>query len=311
MFVLGIDAGGTKTVCLLADEDGHVRASARGPGANLATLGELEVEKVLHEVMERALASERGLPAAICLGVAGVDRVEDASVIRGIMRRIGHKASVLVVNDALIALEAGAGEGQGIVLIAGTGSICYGRNAEGLAARSGGWGAILADEGSGWWIGQRAMQAVMRQADGRGPATALTPRVLAHFDVTEPWQLVHEVYYRNQRRRLIASLGEHVESAASDGDAVARQIIADAAGELVTSARSVAEQLQMRGVQFPLVLAGSIFRVVGSLVAGVIAGVAEVVPRSQPLLLDVEPAVGAVRLALAEARGGARIPTYV
>jgi N-acetylglucosamine kinase-like BadF-type ATPase len=311
MVVLGIDAGGTKTVCLLADEDGRVRASARGPGANLATLGELEVEKVLYDVMEQVLASQSDVPAVICVGIAGVDRAEDAAVIRGIMRRIGHKAPALVVNDALIALEAGAGSGPGIVIIAGTGSICYGRNDRGQAARAGGWGPVLADEGSGWWIGQRAVQAVMRQADGRGPATALTPRVLAHFEISEPQELVHEIYYRDHRRRLIASLGEEVEAAASEGDVVARQIVTNAAVELVIAARSVAERLEIRGLQFPLVLAGSIFRVMPSLLADVTARVAEVAPRSQPSLLEVEPALGAVHLALAEARGGARIPTYV
>jgi N-acetylglucosamine kinase-like BadF-type ATPase len=135
----------------------------------MATLGELEVEKVLHEVMELGVGGAVRRPRSICLGIAGVDRAEDAAIIRSIMRRIGNKAPVLVVNDALIALEAGAGDGPGIVLIAGTGSICYGRNDEELAGRAGGWGYILADEGSGWWMGQRAIQAVMRQADGEGP----------------------------------------------------------------------------------------------------------------------------------------------
>ncbi len=311
MFVLGIDAGGTKTVCLVADERGHVLGSARGPGANLASLGELEVEKVLHEVMEQAMVGQSGAPAVICLGIAGVDRADDAAIIRSIMRRIGNKAPVLVVNDALIALEAGAGDGPGIVLIAGTGSICYGRNERGLAARAGGWGYILADEGSGWWMGQRAIQAVMRQADGRGPATLLTPRVLAHFGVTDAAMLVFEVYYHDPRRRLIAGLGPAVQASVDEGDPVAREIVADAAGELALAARSVAEKLEMRGVQFPLVLSGGAFRVVTSLLADLTIRVAEVVPRGQPRLLDVEPAMGAVRLAVAEARGGARIPTYV
>ena len=311
MFVLGIDAGGTKTVCLLADEHGHVLRSARGPGANLASLGELEVEKVLHEVMEQAVTGQSGVPAVICLGIAGVDRVEDAAIIRSIMRRIGNKAPVLVVNDALIALEAGAGDGPGIVLIAGTGSICYGRNERGQAARAGGWGYILADEGSGWWMGQRAVQAVMRHADGRGPATSLTSRVLAHFGVSEAGMLVHEVYYHDPRRRLIAGLGPAVQAAVDEGDAVARQIVAEAAGELALAARSVAEKLEMRGAQFPLVLAGGVFRVVTSLLADLTSRVADVVPRGKPRLLEVEPAMGAVRLAVAEARGGARIPTYV
>lgn len=311
MFVIGIDAGGTKTVCLLADQEGVVRASARGPGANLQLLGELEVEKVLYELMDGVLTGQDGPPAAICLGIAGADRPEDFATIRGIMRRIGQKAPVLVVNDALVALVAGAGEGPGIVIIAGTGSICYGRNDRGQAARAGGWGAVLGDEGSGWWIGRRALAAVMHQADGRGPATSLTPRVLAHFEVPDPQALVHEVYYRDPRRRRVAALGPAVQAAVAEGDPIARQIVTEGAEALVAAARSVATRLEMRGVAFPLVLAGGIFRVLPAMRDEVTARVAEVAPRSQPRLLDAEPAVGAVRLALAEARGGARLPTYI
>ena len=312
MFVLGIDAGGTKTVCLLADGDGRVRASARGPGANLQSLGELEVEKVLHEVMDSVLAGERTAPAAICLGIAGVDRPHDNAIIRGIMRRIGHKAPVLVINDALAALVAGAGDdGPGIVLIAGTGSICYGRNEAGLAARAGGWGYILGDEGSGWWIGREALSAVMRAGDGRGPATLLTAGVLEHFALDQVSDLVHEVYYRDTRRRAVAGLSGVVQGATDAGDVVARQILSDAADELVLAVRSVATRLEMRGLQFPLVLSGSLFRVVPTLLSDVLVRLAEVAPRSQPKVLDVEPAMGAVRLALAEAHGGARIPQYL
>lgn len=311
MVVLGLDAGGTKTVCLLADGEERVLASARGPGANLQALGELEVEKVLYEVMESALAGYDGTPDAICLGIAGVDRPADATIIRGIMRRIGHKAPVLVVNDALIALVAGAGEGPGIVLIAGTGSICYGRNERGEAARSGGWGYILADEGSGWWIGRRALTAVMRQHDGRGPVTTLTPRVLAHYRQTTPDGLIHEIYYREDGRRSVAAVASLVQAAADDGDVVAREILVEGAEELVVAARSVATRLEMRGVAFPLVLAGGLFRVLPTLRAEVLSRVVEVAPRSRPRVLDVEPALGAVRLALAEARGGARVPRYI
>lgn len=312
MFVLGIDAGGTKTVCLLADGDGRVRASARGPGANLQSLGELEVEKVLHEVMDSVLAGERTAPAAICLGIAGVDRPHDNAIIRGIMRRIGHKAPVLVINDALAALVAGAGDdGPGIVLIAGTGSICYGRNEAGLAARAGGWGYILGDEGSGWWIGREALSAVMRAGDGRGPATLLTAGVLEHFAFDQVSDLVHEVYHRDTRRRAVAGLSGVVQGATDAGDVVARQILSDAADELVLAVRSVATRLEMRGLQFPLVLSGSLFRVVPTLLSDVLVRLAEVAPRSQPKVLDVEPAMGAVRLALAEAHGGARIPQYL
>src|SRR5436190_11502585 len=99
--VLGIDAGGTKTVCMLADERGQIIAEARGGGANLQSAGELEVEKVLHEVMEGVLAGHDERPDAICLGTAGVDRPDDGEAVRGIMRRIGYKSRTVVVNDAL------------------------------------------------------------------------------------------------------------------------------------------------------------------------------------------------------------------
>src|SRR6185369_3788449 len=116
-------------------------------------------------------------------GIAGVDRPDDARVVRGIMRRIGYKAKTLVVNDALVALEAGAPEQPGIVVIAGTGSIAYGRNDRNQSARAGGWGYVLGDEGSGYWIGRAALRAVLREADRRGPQTLLTSLLLKYYRV--------------------------------------------------------------------------------------------------------------------------------
>src|SRR3954470_15784363 len=185
MHVLGIDAGGSKTVCLLADDRGTIVSEARGPGANLHAAGELAVEKVLHEVMEQAIGDRPIAAGAICLGIAGVDRLDEAQTVRAIMRRIGYKSRVVVVNDALIALVAGARDEPGILINAGTGSIVYGRNADGEAARAGGWGHMIGDEGSGYWIGREALAAVMRASDGRGPATALTADVLAHFEIAD------------------------------------------------------------------------------------------------------------------------------
>lgn len=309
--MLGIDAGGTKTVCLLADEQGAILAQSRGGGANLQAHGELEVEKVLHHVMDTALGERDILPTAICLGIAGVDRPHDSDAVRGIMRRIGSKARILVVNDALIALVAGAGDRPGIVIIAGTGSIAYGRNAAGRAARAGGWGYLLGDEGSGFWIGRRALSAIVRAADGRGPATELTERVMARLKLVRPSDLVQETYYRDLRRGAIAGLAPVVDEARAAGDAVASEILAQAAHELTAAAGSVVNRLGMRGEVFPTILAGGIFKAVPWLAADVMRLMLEVAPRSDSRVLDVEPAVGAVRLALAEARGAARIPAYL
>jgi N-acetylglucosamine kinase-like BadF-type ATPase len=310
MHVLGIDAGGTKTVCLLADERGMIVSEGRGPGANLHVAGELGVEKVLHELMEQAIGDRGIAPAAICLGIAGVDRDAEARTVHAIMRRIGQRSRVVVVNDALIALVAGAKDAPGIVIISGTGSIAYGRNQSGEAARAGGWGHMLGDEGSGYWIGREALGAVMRAADGRGPDTALSADVLAHFSIADVSQLPRIVYDHEQPRTSVAALGPLVQHASARGDAVASRILERAADELVLAATSVATRLAMRGDAFTVFLAGGVFRVVPWLADELPRRLVEVAPRCQVQLLDEEPAVGAVWLALAEARGGAQLPQY-
>ena len=310
MHVLGIDAGGTKTVCLLADGHGAVVSEARGPGANLHASGEPAVETVLRGVIDAAIARRAVVPAAICLGMAGVDRDDEARAVRAIMCRIAPKARALVVNDALIALVAGAGDAPGIVIIAGTGAIAYGRNPAGEAARAGGWGHMIGDEGSGFWIGREAVAAVMRAADGRGPATRLTQEILAHFTAEDVSRLPRIVYDRDEPRRRVAALGPIVQRAAGAGDAVATRILESAADELVLAARSVAARLEMRGDPFTFFLAGGVFPVVPWLADELPRRLREVAPRGQVRRLDREPAAGAVWLALAEARGGAHVPRY-
>ena len=311
MHVLGIDAGGTKTVCLLADAEGRIVSEARAGGANLQAAGELEVEKVLHAVMEDALGERDLQPAAICLGIAGVDRESDAVAVRGIMRRIGFKTRTLVVNDALIALVAGAGNQPGIVIVAGTGSIAYGRDAKGRAARSGGWGYVLGDEGGGFWIGRSALHAVVREFDGRGPRTTLTDRVLAAMHLDRPTDLIHAVYAGGLHRYAIANIAPVVQQAADAGDAVAADIVSRAGVELAAAATSVITRLEMRGELFPTLLAGGVFRGVPALVQHVATRLAEVAPRSEVRLLGDEPAMGAVTLALAAARGPVSLPAYI
>jgi N-acetylglucosamine kinase-like BadF-type ATPase len=309
MLVLGIDAGGTKTVCQLADDQANILAESRGGGANLQASGELEVEKVLHQVIERALVNASARPAAICLGMAGVDRPRDADVVRGILLRIGHRAQPYVVNDALIALEAGVPGGAGVVVVAGTGSIAYGRDAQGRAARAGGWGYVLGDEGSGYWLGRHALRAVVRAADGRGRTTALTARVLAHFHVDRPQDLVWEIYGSGLKPTAIASLAAEVGAAAMEGDTLAEDIINAGAVELAGAAASVARRLSLE--RCPVVLAGGVLRGVAPLRERVVANLSRALPDAEARVLEVEPALGAVRLALSLAAGRPAIPTYV
>jgi N-acetylglucosamine kinase-like BadF-type ATPase len=311
MPVLGIDVGGAKTVCLLADLDGAIVAtSLRGAGANLQAVGPAGLETVLRSVIDETLGDRGITPSAVCLGVAGMDRAEDEVAVRQVMTLLGYEHHVLVVNDALIALVAAVGDAPGVVIVAGTGSMAYGRNAADHAARAGGWGYVLGDEGSGYWIGRLALRAVVRHADTRGPATRLTPRLLTHFGVERPSELIRKVYHERLSASAIASLAHYVQEARDEGDAVAADILTVAARELTTAAIAVVTRLGLTDEAFTFVLSGGIFRGVPWLRDQLTRALPAVAPKSTTVHLQKQPAVGAVRLALSHLRGGARVPAY-
>jgi N-acetylglucosamine kinase len=293
-YVIGIDAESTKTVGLLADETGKVLAEVRGSGANLQTHGELEVEKVFDEIME-ALRQGRTI-SAVGLGIAGVDRPHDEAVIRGILRRLGHRETVRVVNDAAIALVAGASDGVGIVVLAGTGSISYGQDRAGKSARSGGFGFLLADEGSGYWLGHQALRATVRAADGRGPDTRIMPIVFEALEVSSVSDLVPRVYEKGLPKHRIAALAPLVEQARVRGDPLAVELVDRAGRELALAARAVHRQIDLGHAPFPVVLAGGVFKACPTLHETLSSHLE--LPGAQPMLLATEPASGAVALAL-------------
>lgn len=310
MDVLGIDAGGSKTVAWLADQDGRVLGEGRGSGANLHSAGELATEKALYEVIHGALGDRPAMPEVVAVGMAGMDRPDDEAVVRGILRRLGCRGQVVAVNDAHIALVAGADELPGVVVIAGTGSIAYGIGPAGTAARAGGWGEVYGDEGSAFWVGARALAAVVRAADRRGPATALTTLVLRHAGVERIDGLVRHVHTRPDRRPFITAMAGLVARADADGDAVAGEILRAATDELALAARSVIEQLGMRGERFHVVLSGGLFKMASVMVSLLAVRVTDLAPKATTGLLTDEPALGAVRLARRAAEGRLRLPVY-
>src|SRR6185295_7816095 len=146
--------------------------------------------------------------------------------------------------------------------------------------------------------------------DGRGPATRLTAAILSHLNVHDESRLPRIVYDREVLRMTVGAVGPIVQEAADQGDAVARRILERAADELVLAAQSVASRLEMRGDEFTFFLSGGVFRVVPWLAAELSRRLVEVAPRCQVEILNEEPAVGAVWLALAEAQGKANVPRY-
>jgi N-acetylglucosamine kinase len=292
--IVGVDAGGTKTVGMVADSSGHILRSARGTGANLHVHGELAVEKVLAGLLDELCPDER--PETLCLGMAGVDRPGEDSVVRSLLRRLGFRGNAVVVNDAIIAIAAGAVDRVGVVVIAGTGSIAYGIDRRGKTARAGGLGPMLADEGSAGWIGHKALVAAVRAAEGRGESTLLKDAIFHALSVAALPDLPAMAYGGGLTRERMAELAPTVIGVAQTGDAVAGRILDEASTELASAARSVALQLDFLGAPYPLIFSGGLFAGLPSLVES-IARKAEL-PGAIPCRLKRDPAEGALSMAL-------------
>lgn len=292
--IVGVDAGGTKTAGVVADESGHVLRSVRAAGANLHVHGELAVEKVLAGLLDELCPEER--PEALCLGMAGVDRPGEDALIRALLRRLGFRGNAMVVNDALVAIAAGAPDRVGVVVIAGTGSIAYGVDRRGRSARAGGLGPMLADEGSAGWVGHRALLAAVRATEGRGESTVLKDAIFSVLTVGSLSDLPAMAYGGGLTRERLAELAPTVIAVAQNGDRVAQGILEEASTELASAARSVVRQLDFAGAPYPLIFSGGLFKGLPGLVDAVSRKAR--LEGAVPYRLAREPAEGALDLAL-------------
>jgi glucosamine kinase len=169
-YYLGIDGGGSKTTCAVGDEDSVIATAVAG-ASNIVRVGETEARRSLHQAIAQACVAAGISPQQVtraCIGAAGAASADVVATIRRIVAEI-VSAEVVVTGDMEIALEAAFASGAGIIVIAGTGSIAYGRDAQGNVVRAGGWGFAVSDEGSAHWIGRNAVAAIFRALDaGRG-----------------------------------------------------------------------------------------------------------------------------------------------
>lgn len=218
--LLGVDGGGSKTVALLAGRAGQLLGRGRAGASNYHSVGAEHACAELRRAIASAFDAARIVPrppAAICLGLAGVDRPEDRALFQNWAAHEWPGIPVIVVADAELVLHAGTPEGRGVAIIAGAGSIVYGRSRAGKLARAGGWGYLLGDEGSGYAVGLAALRAVARAADGRGPPTMLTDLILGRWSLPAPQTLIRRVYAPETSRAEIAALADLVVRAASRG----------------------------------------------------------------------------------------------
>jgi glucosamine kinase len=304
--VIGVDGGGSKTHVIVADEEGIELASAEGGGSAVSPGRATRSADAIAAAVETALSGEDRdavTIAALVVGVAGAGREEER---RALGRELSGRAiadDVQVLTDAAIAVSDAFGDGPGILLISGTGSIAYGRGPTGDVARCGGWGPNIGDEGSGTWIGRRALGVVSAASDGREPATALTGAILTAAQVNEPEELIP--WAAASDNATIAALAPIVFSTARN-DARANAIVDFAAEELVLHVRSLGQRLfGDERAAIPIAFAGGLLKRGSLLRRKVEQRLRTAVPGGTVRAEPVVPARGAIRLALQRLRAPA------
>jgi len=247
VYFLGVDGGQSSTTALIGDAHGKVIGWATAGPCNHVATSEARAKflRVMRECIGEA-ASRAGLAAdggrwrfsAACLGMSG--GTEDKSALLGELIDSEH---LVITDDAAIALEGATDGAAGVVVIAGTGSIAFGRNTRGETARAGGWGYVFGDEGGAFDIVRQALRAVLREHEGWGAHTVLTPALLEAAGASDANEMLHLFYKPEWPRSRVASLASIVNRIAEEGDPLATGVLHNSAQQLALLAGSVRTQL--------------------------------------------------------------------
>lgn len=302
--VIGFDAGGTKTTCCVMGLDGTVLAKGRAGTGNYQIVREAGVgEAVAGSFQEAAgqLAKPLNVRAAF-LGIAGVTTATDRERVTHVVKGLHIAPSWQVAGDAVIALAAGTGGREGVVVIAGTGAICWGCDADGRSAVASGWGYLLGDEGSGFQVAQAGLIAAFNAYDGRGPATPMVELFLQAAGLTQMPDFVGRIYGDTGARRWVAGLAPVVFAAAAQGDRIAAEILAAAGDAHARAVVAVAHQLSFPS-ELPVVAAGGLFEKADGVYDRLAMRLADLLPAARLMRPAVEPAIGACYLARRLAAG--------
>lgn len=244
-YFLGVDGGQSGTTAVIGDAAGHIVGwASAGPCNHVAPQeAQAKFRRVIGEcIVQAASRAGMGEPPlhfrSACLGMSGGPDDKDA-----LLRELVKAAHITVTHDAMIALAGATGGEPGIVVIAGTGSIAFGQNPRGETARAGGWGHLFGDEGGAFDIVRRALHAVLREHEGWGPRTALSPALLESTSARDANEMLHLFYTPEWPRSRVAALARVVNTIAEEGDPIAAEILRHAAQDLAMLAASVRRQL--------------------------------------------------------------------
>ncbi len=259
MYYIGIDGGGTKTKCVLADNNLQIISSAEGEASNPLAVGFDNSASVILKLIKNVLSKKKSAKVIyIVAGIAGCGRETHAKHLKMFMEveLRKHKInfnSLKIVSDAEVAFEGALGGKCGALLIAGTGSILLGKDKEGNFFRTGGCGKIIGDEGSGFSIGRKGLNAVAKYLDGRGEKTILTEYLMKEFGINNRDDLITSVY---SKEFDIPNVTRFVLSSANKGDNVCRQILNEETDELILHIKAFQKEIDEK--KFTLSLSGSL-----------------------------------------------------
>ena len=298
--VVGVDGGGSKTRVIVADEEGKQLGEVVGPASAVRPGRAEQSADVIAAAVRDALAScemTHVVPRVLCVGVAGAARDPERQALWQALVGRELAEETVVHPDFSVALDDAFGDGPGVLLISGTGSVAFGRSPAGTVARCGGWGPMCGDEGSGAWIGRKALSVVTASADGREPETALLGAVLTAAQVNEPQELI--AWAAQAAPSQLATLAPIVGSVAETGDLRANALISLAVEELVLHVRTLARQLfGDERASLTVALTGGMLTRGTMLRKRLEHRLKSAVPGAQIRPGDVDPARGAVRGAL-------------
>jgi N-acetylglucosamine kinase-like BadF-type ATPase len=292
---LGVDGGQSGTTAVIGDETGRILGTGEAGPCNHAAAaeGRARFERAIRgSVGEACRQAGLELPAiefeAACFGLSGGPEHRE-EVLASILR---CRRPFLLTTDAAVALAGATPSGQGIIVIAGTGSISMGRNAEGRTARAGGWGYIFGDEGGAFDLGRQALRAALRMEEGWGPTTRLRQILIDATGARDANDVLHRFYAPEWPRSRVATLAPLVDAAAAEGDPIAVQIVRNAAQELAMLVAAVRRQLWGQSDEVHVARIGGVFQ--SALLLETFRALVELdgVTRSSPPLHG--PAVGAL-----------------
>jgi N-acetylglucosamine kinase-like BadF-type ATPase len=308
-YYLGIDGGGSKTTCAVGDESSLLATITAGP-SNITRVGEARARESLHHAIREACAAANIDPRRLqraCIGVAGAGRAEIADAVRKIAAEI-IPCEIEVVGDMGIALAAAFGAGPGVIVIAGTGSIAYGRDAKGKTARAGGWGFAISDEGSAHWIGRAAVAKLLRAVDQGDPAAkdqSVREQSRLSHELSAVWNLtsIEQLARAGNSAADFAALFPAVLAAADAGDILARDVLAQAGGELAQLAELVLRRLFADGDGAHVATIGGVFRYSETVREVFCSEVSKLNRRVEVNQRVVDPVAGALEMARNAQRG--------